>query len=138
MTDTAKQTPMRLAAVHKFNVLEGSDYTTVRRGTRWAASKIGDPVELVIQDPANREAYAVIGMGSILGIEVIKKFRDIPARVLEREHELSSRIYSGLLESMQRAYGSVFKDTDEVTVVSYVVVEFDEETQNEFVDNHNL
>lgn len=133
-----KQAPMRLAAVHKFNVLEGSNYTTVRRGLRWAESEVGDPVELVIQDPVNREAFAVIGMGSILSLEVIDKFRDIPARCLEQEHELSSRTYSGLIESMRRAYGSVFDENDTVTVVTYTVDEFDEDTQNEFVDTHNL
>ena len=46
-------------------------------------------------------------------------FRDIPARLIEKEHEVRSRQYSGLLESMRFAYDG-FSEYETVTALGYL------------------
>lgn len=60
----------------------------------------------------------VVGTGAVEDLWV-GRFHDLPARLLQWEHEVSSRSYAGLRESMKRAYGDRFGEASFVTVVVY-------------------
>jgi hypothetical protein len=60
----------------------------------------------------------VQGTGAVLDTWV-GRFYDIPARLLQYEHERRSRDYAGLLASMRKAYGDTFGEASFVTVVLY-------------------
>lgn len=99
--------------LHSLDCDIGDIGVTVRKGEKWFGT-IGVPVQLCVCVPEHRiEGKAVI-IDNWYGI-----FRDIPGRFLEKEHEEESRMYSGLLNSMRRAYGEDFNEDEEVTVVVY-------------------
>jgi hypothetical protein len=49
----------------------------------------------------------------------VGRFAEIPARLLQWEHDKSSRDYAGLVEAMTRAYGDKFAEHVFVTLVLY-------------------
>jgi hypothetical protein len=82
---------------------------------KWLTAKDGTPLTLAIWCCAN---CSVKGSGSVEATWV-GRFHDIPARLLRMEHEVRSRAYDGLFESMQKAYGKGFGEANYVTVVLY-------------------
>jgi hypothetical protein len=105
--------------LHSIDILPGQTGVTVRLGKKWLHNaSLDSAIDLCIctKDP---ESHEVVGKGVILdawfGI-----FIDIPGRLLELEHEASSRTYSGLLASMKRAYGNAFDERLGVTVLTYM------------------
>jgi len=103
--------------LHSLDVGRGDIATTVRRGFKWADLKFEDIILLCVctRDP---EQHDVQGSGKVLEVWV-GVFADIPARYIENEHETRSRYYSGLLESMENAYGEEFDELEYVTVLTY-------------------
>ncbi|MCU1301759.1 MAG: hypothetical protein JWQ87_2043 [Candidatus Sulfotelmatobacter sp.] len=96
--------------------------TTVRRGNKWADS-FGQTLALCVCAQRQTDTHTcspedIQGHGEV--IEIWNgSFRDVPARLLEHEHEERSRKYSGLLESMRFAYGKNFSEDENVTIVVY-------------------
>ena|SRR5690349_2874149 len=117
--------------LHPLDATVGEVATTVRLGTRWADSR-GDELILCVcdahclapetcYDPAAGVPCANcerVGRGIVRNIWV-GRFKDVPALEIEHEHEASSRCYSGLKASMERAYGNKFDEFKTVTVVTY-------------------
>jgi hypothetical protein len=103
--------------LHSLDVGRGDIGSTVRRGFKWADLKWGETILLCVctRDP---ETHDVQGSGKVTEVWV-GQFADIPARYLEFEHETQSRLYSGLLESMEHAYGEDFDELEYVTVLTY-------------------
>jgi len=60
----------------------------------------------------------VVGTGSTMDVWV-GRFYDIPARLLQYEHETRSRSYAGLRKSMGKAYPDEFTEGSFVTLVLY-------------------
>lgn len=114
-----------LKAIHSFDVDLGEEFCTVRRGYSWAdETQVGDELNLVLQNPDDRTQEQVVGKAIITRRIKVEQFNLIEARHIEREHQASSRMYSGLLESMRAAYGKDFRQDEPVTVVFYRVTEF--------------
>jgi hypothetical protein len=91
---------------------------TVRLGDKWAkiASEDQD-IELCVCDPP--DTHTIQGQGTI--VEVWHgSFADVPARLIEQEHEIRSRQFSGLYDSMKKAYGDKIDLDSEVTVLKYL------------------
>jgi hypothetical protein len=106
-----------LHMLHSLDCEVGQNGTTVRRGDKWAGMQPGDHIELCVctRDP---ESHDVQGEAMVLGAwEGV--FRDVPAWAIEHEHEVRSRMYSGLLASMHKAYGPEFSENERVTVLLY-------------------
>lgn len=100
--------------LHTLDVEVGRLGSTVRSGFKWADLKIGESIELCVCEPEH----------DIQGAGVVDRlwfgyFEDIPAKLLSYEHEVRSREYRGLLDSMRKAYGAQFGEHDPVTVVVY-------------------
>lgn len=105
--------------------------TTVRNGLKWRVDKGTELLLCVCTDRCLtsicNEAWSEdvcgnchrVGRGQVLSTWT-GKFRDIPARLIENEHEIRSRLYSGLYDSMEKAYGDSFRGGATVTVVEYV------------------
>jgi len=104
--------------LHMLHALEcetGNIGVTVRKGPKWANS-IAEVIDLCVCD--GEGAHEVQGRGVVVD-NWYGKFLDIPAKLIEKEHEKRSRLYSGLLDSMQKAYGKDFTEEDEVVIVTY-------------------
>lgn len=115
-----------LKAIHPFDVELGEEYCTVRRGDSWVTeTQVGDELDLVLQNPEDRTQEQVVGRGVITRRILIDQFNLIEARHIEREHEASSRMFSGLLASMRAAYGKNFMADEPVTIVFYRVLAID-------------
>ena len=129
--------------LHSLDATVGRLASTVRKGFKWADLNHGEEIELCVctkigearqvpcQHPrdfggmeheydvrSTPETHDVQGRGTVEGLW-FGYFKDIPARVLQFEHEERSREYSGLLASMRHAYGPGFSESDPVTVVVY-------------------
>ena len=107
----------KLHMLHSLNLNVGDLGVNVRRINNWFGVKDGDLLELCVctKDP---ETHKIEGHGKIEFLEAYN-FRNIPARLLEFEHEEMSRRYFGLLESMRRDYGKEFNEHEQVLVIGY-------------------
>lgn len=110
----SNQTNMKkLHMLHTLDTNVGELGVTIRRGLKWYNDD-NEFLELCVCVPK----CEIKGVGKV---EFREKFlfKDIPARYLEYEHESRSRLYSGCLESMKKAYGENFTEDTEVTVLGY-------------------
>lgn len=106
----------KLHNLHPVDIGPGESGVTVRRSEKWANVTPGEALEIYSGDIINQ---VKVGEGKIVSV-MSCKFYEIPARLVEMEHEKSSRTYSGLLESMKRAYNEPkFKESDQVVVIAY-------------------
>ena len=108
--------------LHSLDCEKGQFGSTVRKGNKWADA-FGLTLELCVCEPyfdvPQEMSHTVEGHGVVTDIWQ-GKFKDVPARYLELEHEIRSRQYSGLLDSMRKAYGEDFSINDEVVVLVYL------------------
>lgn len=108
---------MKLCNLHQIDISVGQIGTTVRRGNKWFnQAKPQQEIELCVCNEVGN--HNVIGVGVIEEM-LFTTFSEIPARLIESEHEMSSRLYSGLLYSMRKAYGKDFNESELVTVIKY-------------------
>ena len=109
--------PRTLHMLHSLDRAVGDTATTVRNGFKWADLRKGDVIELCVctRDP---ETHDVQGKGKIEQVW-FGRFREIPAYWLQFEHEVRSREYGGLYDSMRYAYGDSFGESSPVTVIMY-------------------
>lgn len=115
---------------HDFETPVGELGVTVRRGFKWAMVPMGTPLELWRCGEPHYGVCPEIGQGGeycckqqgvgLVAGHWVGQLKDLPARVIEREHEAESRSYSGLLFSLRRAYGQDFSDGEYVTALFYV------------------
>jgi hypothetical protein len=108
--------------LHPLDVKVGDLGSTCRRGDKWAES-FGEEIALCVCKQRQTAEYAcppssIVGQAKVLGIWQ-GTFFEIPARYLVFEHEVSSRSYGGLMQSMRKAYGKDFVDSERITVVLY-------------------
>jgi hypothetical protein len=89
--------------------------STVRKGFKWADLRYSDELELCVCEPEHN----VQGHAWVQGLW-FGRFFEIPARLLQYEHEVRSRTYDGLHDSMRKAYGDDFGADEPVTVIVYV------------------
>lgn len=106
-----------LHMLHTLDVAVGEVTSTVRNGFKWADLKTGEEIELCVCLPTPND-HKVSGVGRVFQLW-FGRFQDIPARLIANEHEVQSRTYNGLLDSMRRAYGDSFHEFSPVTVVVY-------------------
>jgi hypothetical protein len=108
--------------LHPLEVNVGEFTSTVRNGFKWSDLGPLEQIELCVCTLATSGLtefkHRVSGVGEVVDLW-FGRFQDIPARYIDNEHEISSRVYSGLLASMRRSYGDNFKETAPVTVVVY-------------------
>jgi len=104
-----------LHMLHSLDVEVGNPGSTVRNGSKWADA-LGQLIELCVCDKEGN--HEVQGHGQVTGIWT-GEFFNIPAQLIEREHEVRSRTYSGLLASMRNAYGEDFPASAQVVVLTY-------------------
>jgi hypothetical protein len=104
-----------LHMLHSLDCEVGEVGTTVRRGTKWNDA-VDQEVELCACGLGDQ--HAVKGHASVFSAWT-GSFSNVPARLIEREHEARSRRYPGLLVSMRKAYGEDFSESETVTVLSY-------------------
>lgn len=128
--------------LHTVDIGVGETGVTVRLGAKWwdrllsylsadQVPQVETSGKLSFSEekaPEIRLQETIEGVSEIVGSGEVReammcRFRDIPARLLEIEHEEESRTYSGLLASMERAYGDDFSEDSRVTVFTYVRVE---------------
>lgn len=117
---------------HDFETRPGETGVTVRKGFKWAAVENGtalelwrcdrphqgDCPELDQRDPSDVKVFcAQQGTGRVVG-HWVGQLKDLPARIIELEHEAKSRLYSGLVGSLARAYGKL-SDRHYVTALFY-------------------
>lgn len=118
-----------LHMLHSLDTDPGMVGTTVRRGIKWKGS-VGDTLILCVcsdrclttecSDPDGEICDNCDRQGEgIVHEEWFGRFINVPAKAVEYEHEESSRMYSGLLSSMERAYGPGFTEESVVTILSY-------------------
>lgn len=105
-----------LHMLHTLDIEVGEITSTVRNGFKWADLELGESIELCVCLDGGHE---VKGTGTIVELW-FGKFRDIPAQKIANEHEVRSRTYNGLLDSMRKAYGEKFSESAPVTVVVYM------------------
>lgn len=86
---------------------------TIRRGSKWYDDPNRD-LELCECFPEHN----IVGHARVFS-KMLLSFSTLTDDMLENEHEISSRTVLGLLESMRRAYGDDFKETERVTVLTY-------------------
>lgn len=103
--------------LHTIDIGVGETGVTVRLGDKWFNRLNGYDGEIALQETLEGVS-TIVGRGVVLDVYRCA-FRDIPARFVENEHEEASRSYSGLVSSMQRAYGESFSPDSEVTVFQY-------------------
>lgn len=110
-----------MPTIHMLHMLEtnvGEVGVTVRLGLKWNnLVNVGDWVALCVCLPTPDDHH-LAGIGKVVELWT-GAFTNIPARLLEQEHEISSRNYSGLFNSMKKAYGTTFSDSSVVTIVAY-------------------
>jgi hypothetical protein len=103
--------------LHTLDVNVGDEGSTVRNGFKWADLKPSELIELCVCLPTP-EDHHIQGTAQIVSTW-FGRFQDIPARLINKEHEVRSRQYSGLFASMQHAYGDSFTEDSPVTVITY-------------------
>lgn len=112
-----------LHMLHSLDASVGATASTVRSGFKWADLEEREQIELCVCERYTDEygehaEHDVQGEGVVLALW-FGYFKDIPARILRYEHEVRSREYGGLLDSMRKAYGKDFREDSPVTVVIY-------------------
>ena len=121
-TGECAETKMRtLHMLHSLDCEKGQFGTTVRKGNKWADA-FGLTLELCVCEVHPALCcieHKISGHGLVTDIWE-GKFKDVPARYLEYEHEIRSRQYSGLLESMRKAYGQDFNEDEQVVILTYL------------------
>jgi len=119
-----------LHMLHSLDCAVGEHGSTVRKGNKWADA-FGLTIELCV---CNRIACTEEGpVPFLIGVPTHKieghglvtdiwsgLFKDVPARYLEHEHEIRSRQYLGLLDSMRKAYGPDFGENEQVVILTYL------------------
>ena len=103
-----------LHSLHTIDLNDGEIGTTVRNGDKWRDSY--DETLLICE--CLNGTHTIVGEGKVVGLWR-GEFKDIPARLIENEREISSRLYSGLLHSMRRGYGPEFTEYNEVIALTY-------------------
>ena len=106
-----------LHMLHSLDIAVMDYGTTVRKGSKWEDLAPNEQFELCVCT-RNPETHDVKGIGRAVALWY-GQFREIPARMLVNEHEIASRDYWGLFDSMRRAYGDDFNEADAVTVIEY-------------------
>lgn len=122
----AKSTMPTIHMLHMLDTNVGEVGVTVRLGLKWNnLVNIGDWVALCVcmrhspdHSSVLNETHYLTGIGKVVELWT-GAFTNIPARLIEQEHEMSSRNYSGLFDSMKRAYGTAFNADSVVTIVAY-------------------
>lgn len=110
-----------LHMLHTLDAEVGEFTSTVRNGFKWADLKQGEQIELCVCLPTPQD-HVVSGIGKVFQLW-FGKFSDIPARLIANEHEVRSRSYYGLLDSMKKAYGQEFNGSNPVIVIEYLRVQ---------------
>ncbi len=91
---------------------------SLRRLAAWLKRVIrDDEILLCVCDKEGN--HSIQGEGKVTELALLI-FRDIPARILEKEHAIEARQYSGLLKGMRFAYGEDFSENELVTVLGYL------------------
>lgn len=104
--------------LHRIDTKVGEIGVTVRDGSKWYNIVApGDKIELC-ECTEDREVHSIVGHGEVIQL-YMGKFSNVPAKYIEFEHEKTSRIYSGLLKSMRKAYGEDWFEDSLVTVLFY-------------------
>lgn len=113
-----------LHMLHSLDCEVGCLGSTVRKGNKWADA-MGLAIELCVCTRSfdsniqhDVDIHEIQGHGIVTDIWS-GLFKDVPARYLEQEHEIRSRQYSGLLDSMRKAYGPEFSENDQVVILTY-------------------
>lgn len=101
---------------HDIDLPVGRRGVTVRRGLKWADAKSGDRLELMTGTGPDDQTH--FGEGVVVDAAVYR-FKDLPAKLLEMQHEARARQYSGLLASMRKAYGPGFSEDEDVVAMTY-------------------
>lgn len=109
--------------LHTLDAQVGEYTSTVRNGFKWADLKEGEQIELCVCTRVD-ESFSIHEPSGIGQVHLLwfGRFKDIPARWIANEHEVRSRMYGGLLDSMKKAYGENFDEESPVTVVNYLRV----------------
>jgi len=121
-----------LHMLHSLDADVNAMASTVRNGFKWADLGEQEHIELCVctrervgtgtENPTGADDYTethdVQGEGVVLALW-FGYFKDIPAKLLSYEHEIRSREYSGLFDSMRKAYGVNFREDSPVTVIIY-------------------
>lgn len=112
-----------LHSIHPYDSMVGAIASTVRRGAKWyeEGDKELDLCHCQQQGSYQGEpliVHEIVGTARIL-TRVLMQFQNLTDRMIEDEHEESSRNVAGLLESMRRAYGEEFSENEFVTVLRY-------------------
>ena len=102
---------------HEFSVAVGEIGVTIRRGFKWAQVPVGAVVDLVFQSSPDDVLGESRGTAKVTGVWV-GRLLDLPARIIEKEHEPSSRTYSELVSSLKRGYGD-FNEAEYFTALFY-------------------
>lgn len=113
----------KLHMLHSLDCEVGQRGSTVRNGLKWADVQ-GQQIELCVCAHRQTDIYTcpqedVQGLATVENIWV-GKMCDVPAKLIETEHEIRSRQYSGLLDSMRKAYGDAFSEDNQVVVLTYL------------------
>ena len=87
---------------------------TIRKGVKWYNEK-----GMFLARPSDSDSNEVRQI-EIVHTEIYK-FEDLPARVIDEEHDERARNYSGLLKGMREAYGQDFRTAEYVTVIYFFV-----------------
>lgn len=103
--------------LHSLDVEAGNHGSTVRNGQKWLGT-VGEEIELCVCSDDN-VTHEIKGHGIVTDIWY-GPFFAIPAKLIDQEHEVRSRQYSGLLESMRKAYGVSFLEEKDVVVLTYL------------------
>jgi hypothetical protein len=108
---------------HQLDIGHGGLGVTVRRGLKWFERvKPGDILAVCycrpyLSNTSGELVHSIAYQARLLSIWT-GTFMNLPARWIENEHEWAARMYSGLLESMQRVYED-FEESEIVTALLY-------------------
>lgn len=100
------------------NVQVGEEVSTTRRGTEWISlADKGDVVDICICSEDKQE-HLIVGT-AVIGGTWVGLFRNIPARLVEKDHVDEYRNYTSQLSALRQAYHGEFDEGDMVTVLWY-------------------
>ena len=95
----------------------GSDTLyTVRSGSKWFER---NPRQLTLCECSD-DGTAHYERDTVVVVYCqICEFRNIPLSAIEYEHDIQSRSYASLLQTMRQVYGDAFTEHSPVTVIGY-------------------